>query len=86
MSFKYDNLTPFANTTKLGVKPALWLYHNADADTVTTAGFIPVDAGVKAGDYIIVTLSSGNVAPKIYRASVSDETVSLTACTTPYGS
>lgn len=84
MSFKYDNLTPFANTTKLGVKPALWLYHNADADTVTTAGFIPADAGVKSGDYIIVTLATGNVAPKAYRTSIADDVVSLAACTTPY--
>lgn len=84
MSFKYDNLTPFANTAKSGVKPTMWSYHNVDVETVTTAGFIPADAGVKTGDYIIVTPAAGNVAPKAYRASITDGVVSLTACTTPY--
>lgn len=76
MSFKLNNLTPYANNAKKGVIPALWLYYNEDADTLTTAGFFDKDCGVANNDRILV-LSTTAIAPDWYKASVSNGVITL---------
>lgn len=55
--------------------PKYWVYHNAENDTVTTAGYIPnatVKAlGIKAGDRIRVIPKTLTGADVVYYAVIS---------------
>lgn len=56
--------------------PKYWIYYNKDADTVTTAGYIPADMvkslGIKAGDRIRVIPKTLTSADTVYYAVISD--------------
>lgn len=59
MAFKAKNLRPLGDNTTAGVVPALWVYFNADSDTVTTAGYVPTSYGVKEKDMVAVIPAAG---------------------------
>lgn len=65
MSFKIDNITPFANNAKRGKVPVLWNYYNGDDDTVTTAGYIPYSSEFSNGDQVLVIKKITQVSPGI---------------------
>jgi phage gp37-like protein len=78
MAFKEQNLSCVSNNAKIGVVPAVWVYWNEATDTVTTAGYIPGNYGVKAKDQVLVIAANGQ-SNAWYYASVSSGVVTLTA-------
>ncbi len=80
MAFKLKNLRCIGNNETTGVVPSLWLYWNEAQDTVTTAGFLDKDSGVKNGDQVMsVDGDYGNAI--FYNAAVNSTTrvITLTA-------
>jgi hypothetical protein len=77
MAFSLDNLKSIGNNQGSGKTPLLWIYNNAGGDTVTTAGYIPANVGVKARDQIIVVPADGKGA--LYNATVSSGVITLVA-------
>ena len=56
--------------------PNVWAFYNADGDTVTAAGFIPADIGVKAGDQVmVIDADYGNNV--YYNATVTTGVITL---------
>ena len=78
MAFKEQNLSCISNNAKIGVVPALWMYWNEAKDTVTTAGYIPANYGMKAKDQVIVVDNDGGNAVW-YNATVSSGKITLVA-------
>ena len=78
MAFKEQNLSCISNNAKIGVVPALWMYWNEAGDTVTTAGYIPANYGMKAKDQVIVVDNDGGNAVW-YNATVSNGVITLVA-------
>lgn len=72
MTFKLENLKSIGNNQGSGKTPMLWMY-DAGSDTVTSAGYIPSNVGVKNHDQIIVVPSNGKGA--LYSATVSSSGV-----------
>lgn len=78
MAFKEQNLSCISNNAKIGVVPALWMYWNEASDTVTTAGYIPANYGMKAKDQVIVVDNDGGNAVW-YNATVAGGKITLVA-------
>lgn len=78
MSFEAKNLRPLGDNVTAGETPQIWLYFNADSDTVTTAGYIPAGYNVKAKDQVIVVPAAGTSVAWHY-ATVSNGAITLTA-------
>lgn len=76
MTFKVKNLRPIGDNAATGVVPSIWLFFNADSDTVTTAGYIPASTGVKAKDMIAVIPAAGT-SMAWYHATVSNGVITL---------
>ena len=76
--FNVENLSCVANNAKIGKVPALWMYWNEAGDTVTTAGYIPANYGMKAKDQVIVVDNDGGNAVW-YNATVSNGVITLVA-------
>ena len=81
MAFSLENLTCIANNAKTGVVPAIWEYYNKGSDTITTAGYLHKDCGVRAGDKVLAISATASDAPVWYYASVSSGVITLSACT-----
>lgn len=81
MAFSLENLSCIANNAKTGVVPAIWEYYNKSSDTITTAGYLPKDCGVRNGDKILVISSTSSDAPVWYYATVSSGVITLAAST-----
>lgn len=77
MAFSLDNLKSIGNNQGSGKTPMLWIYNNAGGDTVTAAGYIPANVGVKARDQIIVVPANGKGA--LHNATVSSGVITLVA-------
>lgn len=74
MAYTIKNLSCFGGDTESG-NPKLWKYNvpvvSGTPDTVTTAGYFPVESGLKAGDIVmaittvltmlVITESSGTL-------------------------
>lgn len=55
MAFKKENFgSEIANAKSILGGVCYYRYHNADGDTITTAGYFPSDLGLKLGDRICV--------------------------------
>lgn len=78
MAFKEQNLSCISNNAKIGVVPALWMFWNEANDTVTTAGYIPANYGMKAKDQVVVVDNDGGNAVW-YNATVSSGVITLVA-------
>ena len=78
MAFKEQNLSCISNNAKIGVVPALWMYWNEGGDTVTTAGYIPANYGMKSKDQVIVVDNDGGNSVW-YNATVSNGVITLVA-------
>ena len=78
MAFKEQNLSCVSNNQKTGVVPAIWVYWNEAADTVTTAGFIPAKYGMSAKDQVLVIDDDGG-NNTWYNATVSSGVITLVA-------
>lgn len=80
MAFELVNLSCITNNAKSGVVPSIWEFYNKNGDTVTTAGYIPFETGIKNNDRVLVLASTASVQPAWYYATVSSGVVTLTAC------
>lgn len=77
MAFDLAKLKTVGNNAGRGKTPLYWIYDNADADTVTTAGFIPSNVGMSARDQVLVVPATGKGT--LYAATVSSGVITLTA-------
>lgn len=81
MSYSIKNLMNVTNnkskTQGAGI-PNKWVFYNADSDTVTDAGFIEANNGVKAGDQVEV-IAANYASHAYYYAVVSSGVITLTA-------
>lgn len=77
MAFSRERLTCYANNARTGVVPALWLYYNSAADTVTSAGYIK-DNRIAVGDIVKVVGTDHKVAD-YYVSAASEGAATLTA-------
>ena len=75
MTFKIDNLTPFANNGKKGRVPVLYTYYNGDGDTVTTAGYFPY-GNFEVGDQILV-INKDYTGNSWYNVTISNKVITL---------
>ena len=58
--FNAENLSCVWNNAKIGKVPAMWFYYNEAGDSVTDAGFIPAEYGMRAKDQVIVVDANGD--------------------------
>lgn len=79
MAFKLTNLRPFGNNETSGVQPALFVYWNEAADTVTSAGFFAKNCGVKDKDQVLVVAKDGKTNAWHYATVASTGVITLTA-------
>lgn len=81
MAFVRENLTVVTNAAKAGEVPALYFYHNASDDTVTTTGYFN-DIRLAVGD-VIMSLKGDSTVLTFYRVnSVSGNAGTVLALTT----
>lgn len=80
MAFTAKYLRPLGDNVTSSVSPVVWTYYNAAGDTLTAAGFIPANYGVKAGDKILAIGATASALPVWYYASVSSGVITLGAC------
>lgn len=80
MAFKMKNLTAFGNTAKRNETPALWIFYNEGGDTITTAGFFPINCGVANKDKVLVITTTASADPAWYYATISSGKITLAAC------
>lgn len=82
MAFKLENFgSEVANAKSIIGGVAYYRYHNADGDTITTAGYFPKNLGLKLGDRICVIPATLTNADTWYGVSVvaSDGTITVAA-------
>lgn len=77
MAFNPKYLKVWGDQTTSKVMPVIWIYYNADGDTVTAAGYIPQGYNVKANDKIFVLPKTGSGA--FHTASVAGGVITLKA-------
>lgn len=80
MAFDRNKLTIIGNNLKAGETPAMWFYHNADDDTVTTAGYMD-DNRINTGD-VIMSLKGDSTVLTFTKATVSAGVITLANLTT----
>lgn len=79
MAFKLTNLRPVGAHEASGVQPVLWTYFNEASDTVTTAGYLAKDCGVKAKDQVLVIAANGQTSKWHYASVAADGKITITA-------
>lgn len=83
MAFKLENFgSEVANAKSILGGVCYYRYFNADADTITTAGFFPSNLGLKEGDRICVIPADLTKIDEWYGvSSVADGVVTVAALT-----
>lgn len=81
MAFKKENFgSEIANAKSILGGVCYYRYHNADGDTITTAGYFPSDLGLKLGDRICVIPATLTNADAWYGVSdITDGVVTVAA-------
>lgn len=79
MAFKLENFgSEVANAKSIIGGVAYYRYHNADGDTITTAGYFPKNLGLKLGDRICVIPATLTNADAWYGVSAVAEDGTIT--------